>query len=208
MSYRLFFISIIGIYLTRAGVAFAEGPTATQVVDQLQAGIISIDTRFRAEPGDSNDFAGRAAAFTPLITSTHDLAAMARLTIKAHWNNLTDEQRAEFISAFADLSIATYSARFRDLSHIRFRHRNERALPRDRAEVQTELVEADGTIVALNYLLHEAADGWRIINVLADGVSDLALKRTQYQRVLTTQDFAALLRYIREQRDDLLLGDS
>lgn len=208
MAYKRFFILIIGFCLTQGGLVCAENATAKQVVDQLQAGIISIDTRFGAGPGDANEFAARNAAFTPLIESTHDLAAMARLTIKAHWNKLTDEQRAEFSSAFADLSIATYSARFRDLSDIRFRHRNERALPRDRAEVQTELVEADGTIVALNYLLHEAADGWRIINVLADGVSDLALKRTQYQRVLKTQDFAALLRYIREQRDDLLSGDN
>jgi phospholipid transport system substrate-binding protein len=74
---------------------------------------------------------------------------------------------------------------------------------RGRVEIQTELIEDNADIVALNYVLHETDRGWRIINVLADGVSELALKRTQYQKILKTKDFAALIQHIEQQRTDL-----
>jgi phospholipid transport system substrate-binding protein len=40
----------------------------------------------------------------------------------------------------------------------------------------------------------QAADGsWRIANVIADGVSDLALKRAEYQTMLNESDVDGLV---------------
>ena len=46
------------------------------------------------------------------------------------------------------------------------------------------IVRPDAADVPLEYLLEQRPDGWKIINIIADGVSDLALKRAEYQRVL------------------------
>ena len=54
----------------------------------------------------------------------------------------------------------------------------------------------DAAPIALNYLLHNRDGRWRIINIIADGVSDLALKRAEYQRVLEEQSFAGLLAHL------------
>ena len=142
-------------------------------------------------------------ALTPLIENTHDLAYMARMTIKSHWNTLDDDQRKQFVGAFSELSVANYASRFRDLANVKFRTLNERPMSRGRVEIRTELSEENADSVALNYVLHETASGWRIINVLADGVSELAMKRTQYQQIFKTQDFAALVRHLQQQRHDL-----
>ncbi|MBX9929919.1 MAG: ABC transporter substrate-binding protein, partial [Gemmatimonadaceae bacterium] len=40
--------------------------------------------------------------------------------------------------------------------------------------------ERAGAPVTLDYVLHDTAGEWRIINVIAEGVSDLALRSTQY----------------------------
>jgi len=47
--------------------------------------------------------------------------------------------------------------------------------------------------VHLDYVLHRSSRGWRIVNVVADGVSDLALKRVEYTAVLRKRGFESLL---------------
>jgi phospholipid transport system substrate-binding protein len=41
--------------------------------------------------------------------------------------------------------------------------------------------------------LRETKDGWRIINIMANGVSDLALKRVEYRSILERDGFPALI---------------
>jgi len=60
--------------------------------------------------------------------------------------------------------------------------------------------EAD---IPLEYLLQQKDGAWRIINIVADGVSDLALKRAEYQRVLATGTIDDLIRYVDEQTSRL-----
>ena len=203
MIYRIFLILFIAFLPTVLNPAAAANESPTQIIEQLQGGILAVDLKFNVAAGDISTFENRVTALRPLIEGTHDLAYMARMTIKSHWNTLGDDQREQFISAFGELSIATYASRFRDLVKVTFRTVNERQMSRDRVEIQTDLIEDNADSVALNYLLHETAGGWRIINVLADGVSELALKRTQYQQILKTQDFAALVRHLQQQRADL-----
>ncbi len=203
MAYKLLLILFIGSWSVFANTAAAENESPAQIVEQLQGGILQVDVELAAAARDITSYNRRVLALTPLVDATHDLAYMARMTIKSHWNTLDDDQRKQFVSAFGALSVATYASRFRDLANIRFRIVSERPMPRGRVEIQTELIEDNADIVALNYVLHETDHGWRIINVLADGVSELALKRTQYQQILKTQDFAALVQHIEQQRTDL-----
>ena len=51
-----------------------------------------------------------------------------------------------------------------------------------RAQVQTAIVRPGEADIPLEYLLQQKDGAWRIINIVADGVSDLALKRAEYQR--------------------------
>jgi phospholipid transport system substrate-binding protein len=50
----------------------------------------------------------------------------------------------------------------------------------------------------LDYILHRTEDQWRIINVIAEGVSDLALKRAEYAAFLKVKGFDALLMKLNE----------
>lgn len=157
--------------------------------------------------GQSGEIAERDAAFAPLIESSHDLPYMAKMTIRRHWNGLDDVQRARFIEAFSGLSIATYASRFNGMGDIVFRINAERAMSGGRMEVKTELVETNGAHTSLDYVLHETADGWRIVNIVAEGVSDLALKRSQYQQILNRQSLDAVVQHMDAQRARITAGD-
>ena len=52
--------------------------------------------------------------------------------------------------------------------------------------------------VRFDYVLRQTNDGWRIVNVLADGVSDLALKRVEYRAILQRDGFQALIDMLKD----------
>ena len=59
--------------------------------------------------------------------------------------------------------------------------------------MHTFLVLPDEKDVSMDYLLKKKGDNWRIINIITNGVSDLALKRSEYVAVLKKSGFDVLL---------------
>jgi phospholipid transport system substrate-binding protein len=47
--------------------------------------------------------------------------------------------------------------------------------------------------VSIDYLLKKKGDSWRIINILSKGVSDIALKRSEYGAIMKKSGFEVLL---------------
>ena len=142
---------------------------------------------------DSSDSAQRFENLQPLIATTHDLRYIAEFTVRRHRDRFSDEERQAFIRRFERLSVMTYANRFVAADEDTFVIHESRQLASGRAQVITAITRAEGPDIPLEYTLHEHADGWRIINVIADGVSDLALKRAEYQRVLGDGSIADLM---------------
>lgn len=171
---------------------------ATGVVERLQAGIAN-----NPSSTDGTSFEQRYAALAPLIDQTHDLPYIARFALRREWSELSDDQRIRFIAAFTRLSIANYVSRFRKATADTFAISGQEELPRGQIEVTGTLATADGEKLPISYILHQADGSWKIINIIVDGISDLALKRSEYRRVMEDEDFAGLLEYLSAQIADL-----
>jgi phospholipid transport system substrate-binding protein len=65
-----------------------------------------------------------------------------------------------------------------------------------------ELTEDGAEDVRLDYLLHELDGQWRIINVIANGVSDLSLKRADYDVTVKNEGFDVLVTKLNAQVAD------
>jgi phospholipid transport system substrate-binding protein len=128
---------------------------------------------------------GRYRALEPVIAATHDLPYIAEFALRRQWGSLAAEDRERFVAAFRRLSVMTYAARFGNVAPDAFRS-VEAGAPDANGRVQvTTAIKREGQAdVSLEYLLQQEGASWRIINIIADGVSDLALKRAEYQRIL------------------------
>lgn len=144
------------------------------------------------------DFAERRDRLRPVITSTHDLDFVARTVLKKYWQQLTEPQQSKFTKTFCDLCVATYADRFDDYSGQRFEPAGERELKRGSVLVRTRLIRPGKDPVQLDYVLARRNDRWMIVNVVADGVSDLAVKRAEYGSIMEKEGFEELLARLKE----------
>ncbi|MCC6916467.1 MAG: ABC transporter substrate-binding protein [Nitrosomonas sp.] len=165
-----------------------ENNAAEQVVATLQNALIQA-----MQQGQEIGYSGRQKLLAPVIEQTHDLAAIIRSVLGGHWAKLDSGMQQAIIRAFQANSIATYADRFNQYGGEQFKAAGQQQLPRGRVLVRSQLVRTDDNPVNFDYVLHKTDGGWRIINIVVDGVSDLAMKRAEYGAVLQKDGVAALV---------------
>jgi len=159
------------------------------VVDRLHQTLLDI-----MRGGERLGFDGRYETVGPVLERTFDFGTISRIVTGRYWREASEADRIEFVKTFTRLSAATYADRFSDYNGESFRVDGVEQ-SRSGKVVKTHIVKGSGETVPLDYVLHETdAGGWRIINVVADGVSDLSLKRADYTSVIREAGFESLIR--------------
>jgi phospholipid transport system substrate-binding protein len=174
----------------------AQNPEAIATVDRLHAGLLDI-----MQNAESLGFAGRRDRIAPVIHASLDLPFITRFAIGRHWKSLDGNEREAIVDVFSRWTVAHYAARFNGYSGERFTFVSAQQSRRKRELVRTVLEVSDDSSenVTLDYLLHEKDGNWRIINVIANGVSDLSLKRADYGAVIEAEGLAGLIMKLEDQ---------
>jgi phospholipid transport system substrate-binding protein len=192
-------LAVVALAGARVEAQAAQLDTPVATIASLQQGLIALA---REQPNASLD--ERYRALEPLIAATHDLQYIAEFALRRQWSALGEPDRQRFVAAFQRLSVMTYAARFKSVGAETFRPIT--AAPPDasgRVSVATAAARANQPDVSLEYLLQQDGDNWRIINIVADGVSDLALKRAEYQRVFSSGGIDGLVAELERQTQRL-----
>ncbi len=182
------------LFVTVNAFALDEGgATARQVVEKLQADLIAV-----MKDGNKLGYAGRYEKLKGPVSNSHDLTKIARIVVGKEGEKLSEEQQQKMEDAFSKLSIASYAHNFKDYSGESFVFDSEEETTRGGVVVHSHLVIPDDKPVKFDYMLKEKGNSWRIINIIANGVSDLALKRSEYTTILQREGFDALIAKINE----------
>ena len=190
--FQIVLVSIVAVPSLAAAVAPAAD-TAAKVVEVLHAELL-----FVMKQAKKLGYAGRYQRLAPTVTASYDFPYISKVVVGRYWRSFTAEQKSQFIDIFSKLSIATYANRFDGYSGERFKTISEEELKRGHRLVKTVLIKANGEEIELDYILHQNNEQWRIINVIAEGVSDLSLKRADYTSYLKKYSFDALLEKLNE----------
>jgi phospholipid transport system substrate-binding protein len=183
----------------------AEKPAADgrEVVEKLQSALLDA-----MKDGPRLGFKGRHDFLDPVIRSSFDLPLIARISVGRYWSDFTEDQKAAMVGRFSELSVATYASRFDKFSGETFEVDSENPLKEGQVLVKTRLKKSNGETVRLDYVLLLGEGQWRIINVIADGVSDISLKRGQYTSIIKRDGFDALIVKINEKIEGYANGQS
>ena len=173
------------------------GATAKQVVEKFQAELIAV-----MKNGKQLGYAGRYDKLNEPVSNSHDLTKIARIIVGKEWEKLSEAQQQQLVDVFIRLSIASYAHNFKDYSGESFVFDSEEETARGGVVVHSHLIIPDDKPVKFDYMLKEKGNSWRIINIIANGVSDLALKRSEYTSILQREGFDALIAKINEKIDN------
>ena len=166
-----------------------ELAAATQQVAQFHAALL---TSMRS----GEDFTARVELLRPEVIEFLDVPSIARICLGRTWRGLEPAAKAEFTQVLGELIVATYADRFDGFSGQAFVTQSAQAAGSGLV-VKTLLERPNDDPVRLDYYFRRG----QAFNVVADGVSDLSLRRADYNAIVKEQGYAALLAHMRTQRE-------
>ena len=194
----LFCLSFILLVASWSATVVKAGGTAPETINDFHE--VLLGTMQRAQ---ALGFTGRQREIGPAVKQAFDLPFVGRLVLARRWSALSLGQQERFLNAFERLVVGNYAAQFVGYEAHKFTLIADEATRRGRRVVRTELNSPSAEPVQFDYVLHETAGNWRVVNVVVNGVSDLSLKRTEYGAILKGQGFEALLTRLEAQISEL-----
>ncbi len=135
------------------------------------------------------------------VAARFDYTEMSRRALGAPWNQLTDQQKQEFVDLFRTLLINSYADKIETYSGDGVQYLNERT-EKEYAEVRTKVL-SDKTEIPLDYRLINKADEWRVYDVVVDGISLVNNYRGQFTKILRASSYSDLVDQLRKKADKL-----
>ena len=180
-------------FLNPVATQAATAGSASETVDRFQSVLIST-----MKDAQKLGYEGRYKRLKPAIEESHNLPQIAKIVSGRFADQLKDEQKQQFTELFGELSIATYAAQFDGYSGELFKTVSERKLDNGSVVVQSVLTHDGDQKTTFDYVLTQKDGRWRIVNVVVDGVSDLAVKRSEYATILRTEGAEALIAKLKD----------
>ena len=173
-----------------------------EVVEGFHAALVEV-----MKNADDLGVNGRFDKLAPAMDEAFDFATMIRVaSTRRFWNDAGDAGQKRLLEVFRRLSIATYAAQFDGYSGQRFETVGERDGPQGTILVATKIVDPDGSDVGLTYVVKKTDSGdWKIADVLLDdSISQLAVRRSEYSKILKDSGIEGLIGELQGKADKLL----
>lgn len=196
MPYGRTIIHALGLLvcLLAAPSALARAAEPVAVVERLHGTLLQV-----MQGAGQLGYQGRLKILDPELDATYDYGNMTRAASGSYWKQLSPEQQARLVKAFAGMSAATYAARFDGYEGERFVTVASKEAPGGGVLVQTELQRAKGEPVKLDYLVKQTDEGWQIVDVFyMGGISEVANQRSQFLSILKAQGPEQLIAALQE----------
>ncbi len=161
---------------------------ARKPVDRLNATLIEV-----MKGGKQLRYEGRYKKLDPVVKDTFEFEAVSLIALGAHWKKLEQPQKVAFMAKLADLSVATYAAQFKEYGGESFQFDASQDIKNGRLLLSYNLIAPNEKPIKFEYFVGQFNGQWHIINIVVDGISDLALKKAQYTSVIDREGFDALL---------------
>jgi phospholipid transport system substrate-binding protein len=196
-------VVVLRLSLAVIGVVLAVSPGhAGAPTDSMKATIDEVLRIIRDKelkpPGKAEE---RRQQLEQVVGARFDYQEMSKRALGAPWNGLSDEDKQEFVGLFRTLLTNSYADKIETYSGEGVHYLNERT-EKDYAEVRTKVLSGK-TEIPLDYRLINRADGWRVYDVVVDGVSLVNNYRGQFTKILRATSYADLVDQLRKKSDKL-----
>jgi phospholipid transport system substrate-binding protein len=132
-----------------------------------------------------------------VMHESFDFAAMGKESLGPHWASLTPTQQEEFVGLFGQLFERSYNRlvlRFLGDSTTSY---GTESVQGERAVVPTTLIRKNDDKLPVDYRLLSAGGGWKMSDVVVDGVSLAGNFRSQFDKTIRTSSYDGLVQKLK-----------
>jgi phospholipid transport system substrate-binding protein len=170
---------------------------ARKPVERLNETLIAV-----MKGGKQMAFQGRYNKLEPVVKGTFEFEAVSQIALGSHWKKLDTAQKLAFMDKLRDLSVATYAAQFKEYDGETFKFDSSQDIKNERLLLRYNFGSPKENPIKFEYIVGQLNGQWQIINIIVDGISDLALKKAQYTSVIDKEGFDSLLNKINQKISD------
>lgn len=177
--------SLVVIGLLTAGLACQ--PTRAEAPADAGAFLAELSSRAMAQLNETGlDEAEKKRRFRALLNEGFDVEAIARFVLGRYWRAAGDAERREFLTVFEDSMVFRFLPVLGDYTGAALAVGQVRPFGQSghMYSVDSELRRREGPPIKVDWRIHKGASGYRILDILAEGVSVAVTLRAEYNSVL------------------------
>jgi len=181
-----------------------SSPASTQ--GEIRQMLEERDQEIKSILSGSEDYTeAQRARLKELINGVIDFRVMGQTALGPHWEDLSTDQREEFVSVFQDV-VRAQSMSDLDVynSQVTF---DQITVQGDSAYVRT-MTKYEGTRTPVEYILKRRTDEWKAEDIIVDEVSTAEGYARSFQTVVRKRGFDALMKSLRKKREETARSQS
>src|SRR6516225_12128246 len=180
-----------------AGAAVSD-PAAIQVQTLTDALLKSM------RAGKTISMTERYKQLEPVIEQGFAMPLVTRLAVGPEWANFPPDQQKALIAAYTRFTVANYAHNFHSFDGQKFEIDDNVTSRGVEKLVRTRIIPLRDTPTTLLYRMREVDGSWKVIDVYSDGVSSLALRRSDFGSAIARGGAPELLAYLNKANDALM----
>ena len=138
-----------------------------------------------------------------------DFEEATRLAVGRGWAQATPEQKKKLVSEFRNMLVRTYSNAITAYQGQTMKVMPVRMKPGDtEVTVQNQFIRAGGKPVLLEYSMHKIKDGWKIYDIVVEGVSLVLTYRSEFDQVVKQEGIDGLIKRLSQKNTPAAVGGS
>lgn len=187
--------------------------TATALAENLlppQQAIESVSLQLQQKLKDksfTSNFAQVVTFVNGVIDPHTDFDQIARLVLGTHWRTATAEDQQRFKRAFQTLLVRTYSRAFVEYTDWSMRFRPiQMPNAATRVLVRTDILQPGRQSVEVNYRMLLKRDGWKVYDIIIEGVSLVTNYRTTLNNEIQRKGLNVVIDELAQRNTEALSG--
>jgi phospholipid transport system substrate-binding protein len=162
-------------------------PASTRAIDEVKT---TVDNVLDVLKDKAAPLQQRRDRIRQLVRGRFDFELMSQSTLGRQWNKASREEKDTFIGLYSKLLEATYVGRIEEYTDERIKYDSEKVRG-DKALVETKIV-TDSVEIPIDYKLVQTASGWKVYDVVIEGVSLIRNFRSSYGTIVDNEGFSGL----------------
>lgn len=137
------------------------------------------------------------------ILPNFNFERVSRMVLGKNWNSATKEQQEAFQREFRSLMLRTYATALSKYRNQTIEFKPLRAQPNATdVTVKTLILQPGGQPVGVDYSLEKRAEGWKVYDIVIEGVSLVTNYRGQFSNEIHQSGMDGLIQKLAEKNKD------